>query len=181
MEVKVVPLSGVASRLGVSAEIVSELVRRGILPLLEPPGSSEPVVPEYALEQVQARAYGALLRQHAPPSQTDALHVEYAWGEEMQRWLSSHEEVKDLLEAFLRYVAAKTVAHNFRGFKTAMGVRAEGRYCNVVPQARGLLLTVTRAKEAMKYVIRTPADFEGGLRWILALQDPILGGKSGTL
>lgn len=177
MEVKVVPLSGVASRLGVSAEIVSELVQRGILPLLEPPGASEPLVPEYALEQARARAYGALLRQHAPPSRADALQVNYQWGEEMQDWLSGHEEVKDLLEAFLRYVAAKTVSHNFRGFKTAMGVRAEGRYCNLVPQARGLLLTVTRAKEAMKYVIRTPADFEGGLDWIVQLKDPKLGAR----
>lgn len=181
MEIKVIPLSAVGSRLSLSGEIVAELVRRGILPILEPPGSSEAVVPAYALEQLQAEAYSALLREDAGPSRKSALEVDYAWGDDMRDWLSHHPEVQDLLEAFLRYVAAKTVSHSLKGFKTALGVRAQGRYCNLLPQARGLLLTVTRDKQPVRHVIRSPADFEAGLDWILNLEDPILGGKSSTL
>jgi len=177
----VIPLSEVASRLGISDDIVGELVRCGILPTLELAAYEEPVVVEQVIEEVQAKAYRALLSRHGLPSEASAVDVEYRWSDEMKKWLGRHPHVEELLEGFLVYVAANTVYHRFTGFRTGLGIRAQGRYANLLPQARGLLLTVTRGKKPIRYLIRTPADFEGGLGWILALEDPILGGKLSTL
>lgn len=98
--------------------------------------------------------------------------MSYKWGEEMADWLLHHYEVEELLEWFLNYVAANTVAHEFKAFRTMLGITAEGRYCNLLLQAGGLVLTVTRRKERIRYVVESQADFFGGLRWILRLNDP---------
>jgi len=98
--------------------------------------------------------------------------MDIKWGEGVGHFLLHHYEVEDLLEAFLRYIAANTITHGFTGFRTMLGITAEGRYCNLVLQARGLVLTVTRKKERIRYVVQSRADFFGGLRWILKLNDP---------
>lgn len=98
--------------------------------------------------------------------------MDWEWGEEMGTFLLDHWEVEELLEWFLDYVAANTVAHEFKAFRTMLGITAEGRYCNLLLQAGGLVLTVTRRKERIRYVVESQADFFGGLRWILRLNDP---------
>jgi hypothetical protein len=98
--------------------------------------------------------------------------MDWKWGEEMGHFLLDHCEVEDLLEAFLRYIAANTTAHEFKPFRTMLGITAEGRYCNLLLQARALVLTVTRNKERIRYMVESQADFFGGLGWILKLNDP---------
>lgn len=98
--------------------------------------------------------------------------MSYKWGEEVSHWMSHHEEVEELVESFLRYVKVNTTVHEFKAFKTMLGIRVHDRYCNLLLQAGGLVLTVTRNKEPIKYVVESPADFVGALRWILNLDDP---------
>lgn len=98
--------------------------------------------------------------------------MDITWGEGVGHFLLHHYEVEDLLEAFLRYIAANTITHEFKGFETMLGITAEGRYCNLLLQARGLVLTVTRKRERIRYVVQSRADFFGGLRWILKFNNP---------
>jgi len=172
MEMEVISLEKVASTLGVSEEMVDELVGRGILPVLELAGSEEPLVPVYAVEQVRARAYNQLLRHHIIPTSADDPHPEYRWNDYMEHWLSHHYDEGLFMLDFLRYVAVMTKSHSFKGFKTMLGIEAEGRYCNLVPQVQGLVLTATCDKKRMRYVVRSWDDFAGGLAWILGLKDP---------
>lgn len=98
--------------------------------------------------------------------------MEYRWGKATGNWLHRHHELEELLEAFLRYVAAKTTAHRFLGFKAALAIKADGRCCYLLLRPRGFLLTATRDdKEPIRHLIRSGADFAGGLQWILALKD----------
>jgi len=98
--------------------------------------------------------------------------MDYKWGEEMGHFLLHHWEVEDLLKGFLRYIATNTASYRVKAFKTMLGLTVERRYCNVLAQAGGLVLTVTRKKERIRYVVQSRADFFGGLRWILKLNDP---------
>lgn len=102
--------------------------------------------------------------------------MECRWGKATGNWLHRHHELEELLEAFLRYVAAKTTAHRFMGFKCALSIRADGRCCYLLLRPRGFVLRATRDdKGPMRYAINSPADFTGGLQWILTLDDPKLG------
>lgn len=98
--------------------------------------------------------------------------MDYKWGMEMRHWLLHHYEVEELVEGFLRYIAANAVVHEFTGFKTMLGIKVHDQYCNVLLQARGLVLKVTRNKESISYLVQSPNDFPGALRWMLSLDDP---------
>lgn len=107
--------------------------------------------------------------------------MDYRWGRATGRWLLRHHELEELLEAFLRYVAANTTAHRFLGFKCALSIRADGRCCYLLLRPRGLVLTATRDdKGPMRHAINSPADFTGGLQWILNLEDPKVGAGETT-
>lgn len=98
--------------------------------------------------------------------------MQYRWGRATGNWLHRHHELEELLEAFLRYVAANTIAHRFVGFKCAISIRADGRWCYLVLRPRGFDLRATRHDKGLtRYAINSPADFTGGLEWILALKD----------
>jgi len=173
MEIEVIPLSKVASTIAVPEETVALLVHRGILPVLEPSGSEEPMVPAYAVEQVRACAYRGLLRHHITLAPTDpGPELEHRWNDYMEHWLSHHYDERGFMLHFLRYVAAMTKSHSFKGFKTMLGIEAEGRYCNLVPQVQGLVLTATCDKKPIRYVVRSWDDLAGGLAWILSLKHP---------
>lgn len=181
MEIEVIPLSKVVSRLGVSEGIVEALVRRGILPVLQPSGAEEPMVPVYAVEQVQVHAYRALLRHHITrPEPPDEIKVDYRWGIEMRDWLCHNPEVEDFVDDFLGYLAAMSRSHSFTGFKTVVRIEVEGRGCSLRPQARGLLLTAIRNREPVTCLIESRADFGEGLAWILTLKNPTGRQKGGS-
>jgi len=98
--------------------------------------------------------------------------MSYRWGKGVGHWLSHRKEVQELLEGFLRYVAAKISSDRFMGFKAALAIKVDGRCCYLLLRPRGFVLPATPDdKEPTRHLIRSGADFAGGLQGILGLKD----------
>jgi len=92
--------------------------------------------------------------------------VDYRWGKGVGHWLSHDKEVQELLEGFLRHVAAKTTSDRLMGFKAALAIKVDGQCCYLLLRPRGFVLPATpdekeprRHRSARALISRgTPVD-----------------------